>query len=239
MLSAALRKETQSLAACTLRCRARPCQDLARRALTSSAPSSSSISPSSSASPVSSSALPWFMDPSDDPALPSSYARRVGLAQAPTRPLPPLPADLPSDHPIVRLHAELKSSPHLEPGTLLVRSPIPTAVGPPLPESMPKGRRKRGRTYVGEGVAESMGGIWEWLVIAQVKEGTENRGAIESVIRVVRKALLTCDSPVPLPPNNKRRANGSWAMIDAGDFAVHILSREAREKYFPDRREFS
>ena len=50
--------------------------------------------------------------------------------------------------------------------------------------------------------------------------------------------LLTADPPLPLPPNNKRRANGAWAMIDAGDFAVHILSKEAREKYFPDRRDW-
>ncbi|KAM5542598.1 hypothetical protein V8D89_003559 [Ganoderma adspersum] len=237
MLSVALRKETQSLAACTLRCRVRVCQDLARRTFTSSTPSSSTA-PSTASSTISSSALPWFIDPSDVEPTPSPFSRRVGMPQAAARPLPPLPLDLPSNHPIARLHAELKASPHLEPGTLLVRSPIPTATGPPLPPSMPKGRRKRGRTYVGEGVLDNMGGIWEWVVIAQVKEGTENRGAIESVIRIVRKALLTCNPPLALPPNNKRRTHGGWAMIDAGDFAVHILSNEAREKFFPDRREF-
>lgn len=168
MLSVALRKETQSLAACTLRCRARLCQDLARRAFTSSAPSSSAA-PSAASSSLSPSALPWFMDPSDVESTPSPYSRRVGIPQAAARPLPPLPLDLPSNHAIVRLHAELKASPHLEPGTLLVRSPIPTATGPPLPPSMAKGRRKRGRTYVGEGVLDNMGGIWEWVVIAQVR----------------------------------------------------------------------
>jgi ribosomal silencing factor RsfS len=25
-----------------------------------------------------------------------------------------------------------------------------------------------------------------------------------------------------------------WAMIDAGDFAVHVLSKDAREKYFSE-----
>ena len=50
--------------------------------------------------------------------------------------------------------------------------------------------------------------------------------------------LLTADPPLPLPPNSKRRVNGGWAMIDAGDFAIHIVSKEAREKYFPDRREW-
>ncbi|KAI1788503.1 hypothetical protein LXA43DRAFT_641341 [Ganoderma leucocontextum] len=237
MLSVALRKETQSLAACTLRCRARFCQDISRRTFTSSVPSSSTA-PSPTSYSVSSSALPWFMDPSDVEPTPSPYSRRVAVPQASTRPLAPLPLELPSDHPIARLHAELKASPHLEPGTLLVRSPIPTATGPPLPPSMPKGRRKRGRTYVGEGVLDDMGGIWEWIVVAQVKEGTEDRGAIESVIRIVRKTLFTCNPPLPLPVNNKRRTNGGWAMIDAGDFAIHILSKEAREKFFPDRREF-
>ena len=94
------------------------------------------------------------------------------------------------------------------------------------------------------------------MTASQVKEGTENRGAIESVIRIVRKTvcplcrilvpqafmfglqLLTGDPPISLPPNNKRRVNGGWAMIDAGDFAVHILSKEAREKYFPERRDW-
>ncbi|KAI0695437.1 hypothetical protein C8T65DRAFT_744005 [Cerioporus squamosus] len=233
MLSSTLRKETRSLASRTLHCGSRVRHESAFRAL-SSASASSSGQPSTGPSSV-----PWFIDPSEaEPSTPSPYARRVSVPQAPTRPLAPLPSALPHNHPIVRLHAELKSSPHLEPGTLLVREPIPTAVGPPLPDAMPRGRRKRGRTYAGEGVTEDVGGIWDWVVIAQVKEGTENRGAIESVIRIVRKALLTGDPPVSLPPNNKRRANGAWAMIDAGDFAVHILSKDAREKYFPDRRDW-
>ncbi|KAI0713438.1 hypothetical protein C8Q76DRAFT_619847 [Earliella scabrosa] len=235
MFSHALRKEAQGLAACTLRCRARLAQDLARRTLyTTSASSSSPSSSSQSTNP-----LPWFIDPSEaESSTRSPYTTRVAIPQAPARPLPPLPAALPPDHPIARLHAELKSSPHLEPGTLLVREPVPTSVGPPLPDAMPKGRRRRGRTYAGEGVSEDIHGLWEWLVIAQVKEGTENRGAIESVIRIVRKTLLTGDPPISLPPNNKRRVNGGWAMIDAGDFAVHILSKEAREKYFPERRDW-
>jgi len=123
---------------------------------------------------------------------------------------------------------------------LRVREPIPTALGPPLPDSPAKGRRKRGRTYAGEGVYDYTGGVWSWIVVAQVKEGTENRGAIESVVRVVRKVLLTSQQPLPLPPNSKRQVNGGWAMIDAGEFAVHVVSKEAREKFFPEgRREWS
>ena len=88
-----------------------------------------------------------------------------------------------------------------------------------------------------------------------MKEGTENRGAIEAVVRVVRKSvskvssqpmdqsfdasttlgfqLLQSSPPVTLPPNSKRRADDGWTMIDAGDFAVHVVSRESRVKFFP------
>lgn len=44
--------------------------------------------------------------------------------------------------------------------------------------------------------------------------------------------LLSIKPPIPLPPNSKRRMHNGWAMIDAGNFAVHILSKEARQKYF-------
>jgi ribosomal silencing factor RsfS len=37
---------------------------------------------------------------------------------------------------------------------------------------------------------------------------------------------------IPLPHNSKRQMNTGWAMIDAGNFAVHIMSKEARKKYF-------
>ncbi|KAI0781349.1 hypothetical protein BD413DRAFT_504735 [Trametes elegans] len=233
MFSSRLTRNVQTLATRTLRCS--PCRpaSCACRMLSTTSPGSPLPTSSSAPSP-----LPWFVDPSDEEPASSPYSHRVALPQQPTRPLAPLPAAITPDHPIARLHAELKDSPHLEPGTLLVREPIPTALGPPLPAAAPKGRRKRGGTYGGEGVSQDTGGIWEWVVIAQVKEGTENRGAIESVIRVVRKALLTGDPPLSLPHNSKRRVNGSWAMIDAGDFAVHILSKEAREKYFPDRRDW-
>jgi hypothetical protein len=59
-------------------------------------------------------------------------------------------------------------SPYLEPFQLLVREPIPQPPGPPLPISEPKGRRRRGRTYAGEGLLEP-GGIWDWIVLAQVQ----------------------------------------------------------------------
>ncbi|KAG2158406.1 uncharacterized protein EDB93DRAFT_1077284 [Suillus bovinus] len=133
---------------------------------------------------------------------------------------------------IRQLFAQLSKSPLLELSTLTVERPVAALPGPPLPRTLPKGRRKRGRTYSGEGLAEEPGGIWDWVVTAQVKEGTENRGSIEAVVRQVRKTLLSMDPPLPLPPNSKRRMLNGWAMIDAGNFAVHILSRDARRKYF-------
>ncbi|OCH89111.1 hypothetical protein OBBRIDRAFT_813317 [Obba rivulosa] len=213
----------QLLTACTRRCARRLLNDLARRSLSSAA------SPSSSTAPPS---IPWFVDPAEyAPQPPSPAPSPLRHAQS----FPPLPAALPPSGPIARLHAALAASPHIEPGMLVVREPVPTPLGPPLPEQPVKGRRRRrGVTNSGEGIDAETGGIWSWIVLAQVKEGTENRGAIESVVRIVRKTLLTATPPLPIPPNLKRRYNGEWAMIDAGEFAVHILGREAREKYFPN-----
>ncbi|KAF8121934.1 hypothetical protein EV363DRAFT_1405310 [Boletus edulis] len=50
--------------------------------------------------------------------------------------------------------------------------------------------------------------------------------------RLVRKTLLKMHPPVPLPRSAKRRGYYGWAMVDAGNFAIHILSQEARQKYF-------
>ncbi|KAI0956802.1 hypothetical protein AcW1_005395 [Taiwanofungus camphoratus] len=222
----------QALGLCTRCCYRQVCLDTAKRSLATASSSSSPVTP-----------LPWFVDPSESSSAPrqtpSTHLQRPTpphLRPTASEPLPPLPASISIDSPIARLHAALSTSPHLEPGMLLVREPIPTSVGPPLPDAAPKGRRKRGRTNAGEGVFDTSGGIWSWIVVAQVKEGTEKRGAIESVVRIVRKTLLTAKPPLPLPHNTKRRVNDGWAMIDAGDFAVHIVSREARETFFPDSR---
>lgn len=56
---------------------------------------------------------------------------------------------------------------------------------------------------------------------------------------MIRSQLLEARPPLPLPPNSKRRVDDGWAMIDAGEFAVHVLSKEARAKFFPPgRRDF-
>ena len=44
--------------------------------------------------------------------------------------------------------------------------------------------------------------------------------------------LSTLDPPITLPAHLKRGEHNGWAMIDAGNFAVHIMSKPARDKYF-------
>ncbi|KAJ7063218.1 hypothetical protein C8F01DRAFT_984986, partial [Mycena amicta] len=104
--------------------------------------------------------------------------------------------------------------------------------GPSLPHREPQGRRRRGGTYYGESAFDVPGTLWSWIALAQVKQGTENRGAIESVLRIVRKTLLSARPPLPIPPNSKKRTHNGWAMVDAGSFAVHILSKPAMDRYF-------
>lgn len=182
-----------------------------------STPSSSS-EPSSASFSASQNRQPWFVDDTEPIyATPRPHSTRNSPAFSPL--LPSLPPTIPDE--LKELHSALALSPHLEPSALVVRRPLPTPPGPPpLEDQLPKGRRKRGRTYVGEGVRVGNGllegGIWSWVVLAQVrangfvplswlvnkflvcciqvKEGTENRGAIESVVRIVRKT-------VSLPPS--------------------------------------
>ncbi|KAF8350754.1 hypothetical protein F5887DRAFT_940793 [Amanita rubescens] len=166
------------------------------------------------------SSLPWFVD-----HLPPSAPRLL-------RPQPP---PVPNDAPTVlkNLREDLILIPHLEPTSVIVSRPVTPLSAPPLPHRSAQGRRRRGGTYAGESAYEDdTNGLWSWVMLAQVKEGTENRGGIESVVRVVRKSLLSRDPSISLPPNDKRRLHNGWAMVDAGDFAVHILSREAKERYF-------
>ncbi|TFK42635.1 hypothetical protein BDQ12DRAFT_676533 [Crucibulum laeve] len=181
--------------------------------------------------------VPWFIE--EDEVIPQSFEHRVNpphLAQSPQRPsaAPPPPEDAPA--PLKALHAQLSDSPYLDTSSLIVARPTPPSPGPPLPLRSPQGRRRRGGTYPGESSYEYDGSIWSWVVMAQVKEGTENRGAIESVIRIVRKTLLGMEPPVTIPPKSRRQMASGWAMVDGGNFAVHVLSKEAREKYFDQQR---
>jgi hypothetical protein len=133
--------------------------------------------------------LPWFVDPAFEtrPAPPHQPARATDSH-------PPLPADASASAPLARLHAALATSPLLEPATLVVCRPPSRPPGPALPEAEPRGRRRRGGTDLGEGVERmrgvpESGGMWAWVVLAQVRDGAEKRGAIESVTRLVRSTV--------------------------------------------------
>ncbi|KAJ7685106.1 hypothetical protein DFH06DRAFT_1157464 [Mycena polygramma] len=176
------------------------------------------------------SSVPWFVDAQAQVAV-------TKLARQPPphiRVAPPLPADAPQ--PLKDLHAQLIQSPLLDPTSVLVTQPRSLPEGPALPHREPQGRRRRGGTYFGESMYDVPGSLWSWIVMAQVKEGTEGKGAIESVVRIVRKTLLGVRPPLPIPPNAKQRVNNGWAMIDAGSFAVHVLSKQAKDRYFPPNR---
>ena len=50
--------------------------------------------------------------------------------------------------------------------------------------------------------------------------------------------FLSHEPPILLPPKSRRQAETGWVMIDAGPFAVHVLSKDAREKYFNHQTEW-
>ena len=133
---------------------------------------------------------PWFMEDAIDGLPPASANRNVETQQQPhvsgtklTRPTPssgtpgirslsedvcrkPIPLGVPG---ILRtLHKDLSVLPHLDQSVLEICKPIESSVGPPLPHALPQGRRRRGRTDYGMGVPETSGGLWKWIVLAQV-----------------------------------------------------------------------
>jgi hypothetical protein len=123
------------------------------------------------------SSLPWFVD-SRPPSAPQ-LLRPQSLA-------------VPNDAPAVLKHLreDLMLIPHLEPTSILVSRPVTPPSAPSLPYKAPQGRRRRGATYSGESAYDDdSNGLWSWVILAQVKEGTENRGSIESVVRAVRKSV--------------------------------------------------
>lgn len=98
----------------------------------------------------------------------------------------PPPSDAPKH--LLHLHAHLLTLPVLDPASVQIRRPDPPREGPPIPERLPQGRRRRGGTYAGDGVGEP-GDVWSWIVQAQVKEGTEGKGAIQAVLRSSRSVV--------------------------------------------------
>ena len=129
--------------------------------------------------------LPWFMR---EEASPEDNTLTV-LEEFPRPSKQPLPKDLP-EH-LVTLHRHLSQSPLLALSRLRIYAP--SSFKPrnmnndlTLPYSRAKGRRRRGVHDAGDSVGEP-NDIWNWFILAEVKEGTEGRGALEAVIRSAQK----------------------------------------------------
>ena len=118
--------------------------------------------------------VPWFVD---HDYVPKSRAPPPHLRAA-SRPPQPLPAGIPSH--LATLHDALTKSALLEPGGVEIRRFVPHLPDPSFTTSqIPKGRRMRGRTDFGVGIPQPQGagGLWKWIVLAQVSDfklvGTE------------------------------------------------------------------
>lgn len=107
---------------------------------------------------------PWFVDPKpvQRPTV-HSPLNKAELA-------PPVPQDAPQL--LKELQSELLQSPHLDLSTLVVCRAVPPPPGPPLPERLAQGRRRRGGTIAGESAFDFTSGIWSWFVFAQVHAPT-------------------------------------------------------------------
>jgi hypothetical protein len=131
--------------------------------------------------------LPWFMREQVN----SDENTRPALYESSQTEKPTLPEDLPEY--LVALHQHLSQSPLLAPSTLRISKPSSfktrtTTNDLTLPYSRAKGRRRRGVHDAGESVGEP-DDMWSWYVLAEVKEGTEGRGAIETVIRNAQREV--------------------------------------------------
>ena len=134
---------------------------------------------------------PWFVDEDEEPVPSTSRAHGPGLAR-PQVEVKPLPPDVP-DY-LKRAHSHLTQSPLLDLSTLTVEKPLPSEFQAivDLPMKVPARRLPRieREMWPGRGIEVGMsGGIWDWVLVAQVKEGTEGRGAIESVAFGVRNMV--------------------------------------------------
>lgn len=193
------------------------------------------FSPSHARTINSDSHLPWFMREQAGVVESTNTSVPSGSDPPPQRNDRVLPGGLP-DH-LITLHSHLSQSPLLAHSTLRICKPSSLRARNPaddlsLAYSSPKGRRRRGVHYAGETVGEP-NDMWSWYVLAQVKEGTEGRGAIEAVIRSAQKELLKCHPHLPIPRKlSRKRTNDGWEVLDIGDSLLHVVSREAAHKWF-------
>lgn len=124
--------------------------------------------------------LPWFID--------GSKSKEQQPTLTPTTAIPPVPQDAPEI--LKHLHSQLVLSPHLEKSALSIAPAIQPAPGPPLPLRSPHGRRKRGGTYAGVSAYDSdTGGLWSWVVSAQVSLSIKKRDASTKLFSRSRKVL--------------------------------------------------
>ena len=140
-------------------------------------------------------ARPWFVDADEEPVPSTSRAQAPGFVR-PQVEVKPLPLGVP-DY-LKRAHSHLVQSPLLDLSTLTVSKPLPSEFQAivDLPTNIPKRRLQRRlprmerELWPGRGIEVGMsGGIWNWVLVAQVKEGTEGRRAIESVAFEVRNMV--------------------------------------------------
>ena len=134
---------------------------------------------------------PWFVDEDEEPVSSTSRAQGPGFVrhQVEVKPLPPGVPDY-----LKRAHSQLAESPLLDLSTLMVSKPLPSEFQAivDLPTILPARRlpRMEREMWPGRGVEVGLsGGIWDWVLVAQVKEGTERRGTIESVAFAVRNMV--------------------------------------------------
>lgn len=131
--------------------------------------------------------IPWFMK--EQTALHEDHSATAD--NLPQNDNQILPEALP-EH-LITLHRHLAQSPLLARSALRICKPSSLQNRAAnddlsLAYSRPKGRRRRGVSDAGESVGEP-DDLWSWYVLAQVKEGTEGRGAIEAVIRNAQKEV--------------------------------------------------
>ncbi|KZV70651.1 hypothetical protein PENSPDRAFT_631515 [Peniophora sp. CONT] len=178
---------------------------------------------------------PWFLDPEDaaEPVLdPLDETPGRGIPQPKRAEVRPLPEGVPDA--LVYLHKQLLLSPLIEPSELLVREPITMPLGLALPDRIHGARRKRGSRSMdlGTTLPLSGGGVWDWIVLVQLKEGVDPTRAMSMVMSLTRKSMEACNKTVTLPTRSQWKVGGGWKMVDANDFALHILTQEARQAYF-------
>lgn len=113
--------------------------------------------------PTPAQSTPWFVEDDYVPSVarhdpPHLRQKDIGLK------------NVPEDAPRILkdLRAVLAPSPLIETSTLIVTQPEQPPPGPPLPFKLPQGKRRRGRTYSGESAYDMPGGIWDWVLMAQV-----------------------------------------------------------------------